>query len=180
MIVHCLYDKLVPISELKLNPENRNVHPREQIKRLAEILRFQGWRYPVKVSNQSEMVTAGHGRIEAALYNGWTEVPVNFQDYDTPEMEYADSIADNAIASWSELNLAAVHMDIKGLSTDFQVDMLGIEGFGEQPKVDDDEKDEKIDLNPQFIVSIHCTSESDMQEVFEEMSARGFQCKLIT
>jgi len=151
MQVRCLYDKLVPISELKLNPNNRNVHSKEQIERLAEILKYQGWRYPVKVSNQTETVSSGHGRVEAALHNKWTHVPVNFQDYDTPEQQYADEIADNAIASWSELDLSGVQMDIKGLASDFDTVYLGIQDFAPvdeeklEPGCDEDDVPEKVD-----------------------------------
>lgn len=129
MKVRCLYDKLVPISELKLNPNNRNIHPKAQIERLAEILKYQGWRYCVKVSNQTGIATAGHGRVEAAIFNGWAEVPVNYQDYDTPDQEYADTIADNAIASWAELNVSGIQMDVKNLQTDFNVKFLGMENL---------------------------------------------------
>src|SRR5271166_3017180 len=115
MIIRCLYDKLVPISDLRLNPDNRNKHPKDQIKRLAEILEYQGWRYPVKVSKASGFVTSGHGRIEAAKLNEWAEVPVNFQEYESAEQEYADTIADNSIASWSELDLDSIKQDIENL-----------------------------------------------------------------
>jgi hypothetical protein len=150
MKVHCLYDVLVPIGELKLNPENRNVHPKSQIVRLAEILKYQGWRYPVKVSKQSGMVTSGHGRVEAAILNFWTAVPVNYQEYDSPEQEYADSIADNAIANWAELNLAGINMDIGALGPDFNVDLLGMEDFKIEaadklpPGCDEDEVPEHV------------------------------------
>lgn len=90
MKVRCAHDKLVPIGELKPHPKNRNKHPDAQIARLAQILDYQGFRYPVKVSLLSGFVTSGHGRIEAAKRNGWTEVPVNFQEYESEEQEYAD------------------------------------------------------------------------------------------
>jgi hypothetical protein len=133
MIIRCLYDKLVPISELNLDPKNRNKHPKDQIKRLAEILKYQGWRYPVKVSNQTGLVRSGHGRIEAAIENGWKEVPVNFQDYDNLEQEYADSVADNAIAIWAELDLAGINMDLADLGPDLNIDLLGIKDFVVEP-----------------------------------------------
>lgn len=133
MRVRCAYDKLVPISELMLDPDNRNKHPDEQISRLAEILAYQGWRYPVKVSKQTGFVRSGHGRISAALLNAWEKVPVNYQDYDTPEQEYADAIADNAIATWAELDLAGVNVDIGELGPDLEVNMLGIESFVVDP-----------------------------------------------
>lgn len=129
MKIECLYDVLVSVSELKLNPKNRNVHPADQIERLAEILKYQGWRYPVKVSRLSGLVTSGHGRVEAARLNGWTEVPVNYQEYKNEEQEYADTIADNAIASWAELDLSGIQLDVSGLSTEFNIEFLGMKDF---------------------------------------------------
>ncbi len=129
MKIHCLYDKIIPIDELKLNPKNRNIHPENQIKRLAQILTYQGFRFPVKVSNLSGMVVSGHGRVEAARLNGWTEVPVNFQDYESPAQEYADSIADNSIASWAELDIPGIQLEAPDLGPDFNLDLLGIKDF---------------------------------------------------
>jgi hypothetical protein len=131
--VRCAHDQLVPIGDLRPYPKNRNKHPEEQIKRLADILKYQGWRYPVKVSKQSGYVTAGHGRIEAAKLNGWIEVPVNFQDYDDEEQEYADVQADNAIASWAELDVSGINTDLADLGPDFEVDMLGLRKFMLEP-----------------------------------------------
>lgn len=129
MIVHCAHDKLLPLAALIPHPKNRNKHPEKQIKRLAEILKYQGWRYPIKVSKLSGHVTSGHGRIEAARMNGWEEVPVNYQDYSDEAQEYADVQADNAIASWAELDLSGINADIGDLGPDFDIDMLGIKNF---------------------------------------------------
>lgn len=133
MIVHCKYDEYVPIKQLKSHPKNRNKHPLPQIERLAEILKYQGWRYPVKVSKRSGYVTSGHGRIEAAKLNGWELIPVNYQDYESDEQEYADVTADNAIASWSELDLSAINVDLPELGPDFDIDLLGIKDFVLEP-----------------------------------------------
>ena len=141
MIVHCPHDRLVPVKELKAHPQNRNKHPQEQIERLAKILEYQGWRYPIKVSKRSGFITSGHGRLEAAKHLGLKEVPVSFQDYADESMEYADLQADNAIASWSELDLSAINADIGDLGPDFDIDLLGIENFVIEPadKVQDDD-----------------------------------------
>lgn len=129
MIIRCPHDQLVQIGELKANPKNRNSHPQDQLERLAKILAYQGWRYPVKVSKRSGFVTSGHGRIEAARLNGWTQVPVSFQDYESDEQEYADLTADNAIASWSELDLADVNADLPDFGPELDIEMLGIKDF---------------------------------------------------
>lgn len=120
---------ITKISTLKLDPNNRNKHPADQIARLAKILRENGWRYPIKVSNQTGLVRSGHARIEAAKLNKWDSVPVQFQNYDTLEQEYADSIADNAIASWAELDISGINADLKSLIPDFDLELLGIRNF---------------------------------------------------
>lgn len=142
MLVHCTYDELADIDSLKPHPQNRNKHPGDQIKRLADVLNYQGWRYPIKVSKRSGFITSGHGRIEAAKYNGWDKVPVNYQYYESYEQEYADVQSDNAIASWAELDLDEIKADLKDLP-DFNIDLLGIKDFsiddGFAPREDDDD-----------------------------------------
>lgn len=132
MKVHC-ESILANIKDLKLNPKNRNKHPQEQIERLAKILKYQGWRWPIKVSRLSGLVVSGHGRIEAAKLNGWREVPIQYQEYETQEQEEADGISDNAIAFWSELDLAAINSDIGDFGPDFDIDLLGIKDFSIEP-----------------------------------------------
>jgi len=133
MIVHCAHDGLVAIKDLKPNPQNRNSHPKEQIERLAKILDYQGWRYPIKVSKRSGFITSGHGRLEAAKLLKLKEVPVSFQDYTDEAQEYADLTADNAIASWSELDLSGINSDMLDLGPDFDIDLLGIKDFVIEP-----------------------------------------------
>lgn len=151
MKTRCLYDKLMSVRDLKPHPKNRNDHPKDQIERLAKILEYQGWRYPIKVSKQSGYITSGHGRLEAAVHNNWKEVPVNFQDYDSDEQEYADVQADNAIASWAELDLSAVNSDLGDIGPDFDLDLLGIKDFVLEPadklnpQCDEDEVPENVE-----------------------------------
>jgi hypothetical protein len=128
MEVKCLYDKLVNLKDLVAHPLNRNSHPKEQIQRLAKILSYQGFRYPIKISKRSGYITSGHGRVLAAKYNKWKQVPVNYQEYESEEQEYADVQADNAIASWAELSLDEIKVDLKGLP-ELDFELLGIEDF---------------------------------------------------
>lgn len=142
MIIHCQYTSLMDLDSLKqkMNPKNRNGHSPEQIDKLAEILRYQGVRYPVKVSRRSGLITSGHGRLLACETNhrkfpseGWDKIPVSEQDYTDDDQEYADTIADNSIASWAELDLSGVNMDIGDLAPDFDISMLGIKDFVVEP-----------------------------------------------
>jgi DNA modification methylase len=151
MQIKCLYDELVSVNELKPHPKNRNKHPEEQIPELAEILKYQGWRYPIKVSKLSGYITSGHGRLLSAKYNKWEKVPVNFQDYDSEEQEYADVQADNAIASWAELDLSGINLDIGDLGPDFDIKLLGIKDFVIEPaeKYDESKEDDVPEVQEQ-------------------------------
>lgn len=142
MQIHCTYDAIETVNKLKVHPKNRNEHSDEQIARLADILKFQGWRYPIKVSNQSGFITSGHGRLLASKLNKWDEVPVSYQNYENEDQEYADLISDNAIASWAELDFDAIKVDFAALSPDFDIDLLGIKDF--EISLEDDEKESEV------------------------------------
>jgi ParB-like chromosome segregation protein Spo0J len=102
--VFCSHDTLVPIEKVLPNPNNPNVHPNTQIELLAKIIKEQGWRSSITVSNRSGFVVRGHGRLLAAKRIGLKKVPVDFQDYESDASEKADLIADNKIAELAEMD----------------------------------------------------------------------------
>lgn len=121
--------EIVKIEELKPNPKNRNKHSEEQVARLAEIIKYQGFRTPVIVSNQTGQIVAGHGRLLAAKKLGLKQIPVTYQDFESPEQEYAAQVSDNAISSWAELDFSGINADIGDLGPDFDINLLAIKGF---------------------------------------------------
>lgn len=133
MKVMCSHSEMVDIDLLVPNPKNPNQHPDSQIKLLAKIMKHQGWRSPIVVSNRSGFITKGHGRLMAAKLNGWEQAPVDRQDYETEADEYADMVADNKIAELSETNLSMVNVDVMEFGPDFDLDLLGIPGFEVEP-----------------------------------------------
>lgn len=142
---------LLPTAELKPNPKNRNKHPDEQIERLAEIIRYQGFRQPIIVSSRSGYIVAGHGRLLAAQRLEIERVPVVFQDFESEEQEYAFQVSDNAVAAWAELDLAGINADLPDLGPDFDIDLLGIKDFTLdvaeklEPQCDEDEVPEAVE-----------------------------------
>ena len=58
--VYCAHDKLVDVTTLVPNPKNPNTHPDNQIQLLGRIIRQQGWRAPITVSNRSGFIVKGH------------------------------------------------------------------------------------------------------------------------
>ncbi|MBP2635538.1 MAG: hypothetical protein H6Q72_1445 [Firmicutes bacterium] len=133
--VYCAYDEMAEIEKLIANPRNPNQHPQKQIELLAKIIKNQGWRAPITVSNRSGFIVRGHGRLLAAQLLGVDRVPVDRQDYASEAEEWADLIADNRIAELSqiddtllagllsEINLADFDVNLTGFS-DKQIDNL--------------------------------------------------------
>lgn len=132
-MIKCEGIEMVEPHRLVPNPKNPNTHKSEQIDRIIKIIDFQGWRSPIVVSKQSGFIVVGHGRVEAALKAGWERVPVSYQDFADEAQEYAHLTADNAIASWSNLDLSKINTDIIDLGPDLDVDLLGIKDFEVEP-----------------------------------------------
>lgn len=109
--VRCAYTDIVKIKKLRDHPGNPNKHNDKQIGLLANIITEQGWRRPIVVSERSGFIVAGHGRLQAARRLALTEVPIDYQQYDSDESEIADLIADNRIAELADLYLP----DVKSL-----------------------------------------------------------------
>ena len=137
--------QIVDINALIPNPKNNNKHPKEQIERLAQLIKYQGFRNPLVVSKRSGFVLCGHGRIEAAKLAGLKQVPVMFQDFESEAQEYAYLTSDNAIASWAELDLSMVTEQLTEFGPEFiNLELLGIQSieslkdvFFEEGTVDD-------------------------------------------
>ena len=128
--VRCEFTRMASVDELKQNPRNPNTHPAGQIALLAKVLRHQGWRAPIIVSNQSGLIVVGHGRLEAAQMLGLDVVPVDDQDFVTPEDEWAHMLADNRIAELAEMDLAGLKDLIGELDTGAMD--LDLTGFDEE------------------------------------------------
>lgn len=127
--IYCAHDAMVATSVLEGNPRNPNRHPDEQIRLLAKIIVTQGWRAPITVSKRSGQIVRGHGRLLAAQAAGLTFCPVDYQDYESDEAEYADLVADNRLAELAELDRPT----LKDLLQDLDTGALDMEltGFTE-------------------------------------------------
>lgn len=175
--VYCHYDELLDPSTLKDHDLNRNTHPQEQIERLVLIFKENGIRRPITVSNLSGSITKGHGRKLAAIRAGIKEYPVEYQDYESPEQEYQDIQADNAIALWSFLDLKAINADLPTIGPlnidalgikDFTLDMADKEGLGDDSVPEIDKSNVKTQPGDVYQIGEHilmCGDSTDKESV---------------
>lgn len=129
--IHCKYDEMVSIEELKkrFNPENNNIHNQDQIEQLAKIMEYQGIRKNVVCRKDTKIIQSGHGRVLSAAHLGLKEFPVEYQEYIDDDQSFADLTADNAIARQSDLDFSMINAKLQDLDPSFDLDWLGIKDF---------------------------------------------------
>lgn len=122
--------------ELTLPERATRNHSRKQIAKLLESIRQFGFRNPIIISANNEVV-CGAARLEAAKQAGLNRVPVICAADLTPAKLRAYRLADNRIAEdavWDERNLRLEFDEIIELQGPYDID-LTITGF-ETPELD--------------------------------------------
>jgi DNA modification methylase len=113
---------------LRPYPRNARTHSKKQLRQIADSIERFGFTNPVLI-DETGMILAGHGRVEAAKLLGMTEVPCLRFDHMTAAEKRAYVLADNKLAlnaGWDEDLLAD---ELKGLLAD-SVDLdIGLTGF---------------------------------------------------
>jgi hypothetical protein len=120
-----------PIEALRPNPKKARTHSKKQIRRIAASIRQLGFLNPLIVDD-ANVVLAGHGRLEAARLEGWSEVPLLRFGHLSEAQKRAYVIADNKIAEqagWDRKILALELGELIDLlpTEDLDVSLTGFE-----------------------------------------------------
>jgi hypothetical protein len=113
----------IPIDALRPNPRNARTHSRKQIRLIAASIRKFGFLNPVLVDD-TNMVLAGHGRLEAARLEGLDGAPVLRFGHLTKAEKRAYLIADNKIAEQAGWDREMLAIELGEL-----IDLLPAEGL---------------------------------------------------
>ena len=120
----------VSVRKLRPNKRNARTHPQKQIRQIENSYRRFGWTNPI-IIDESNAILAGHGRYQAALQLGLSEVPVIVVAGLSDAEKRALALADNKIAAnagWDRQLLAEELGDLAKLLPDCNLD-LEITGF---------------------------------------------------
>jgi len=113
------------INDLIHYKRNAKLHPESQVAKIAKSIQEFGFRNPVLVDSQDEII-AGHGRVMAAKQAELTEVPVIRADDLTPEQVRAYRIADNKLAE-SEWSDEILKIEVGNLhEVGFDLELIGL------------------------------------------------------
>jgi DNA modification methylase len=119
----------LPISSLKLDPQNPRLHDRKQIRQLAKSIETFGFNVPVLVDAQSRVV-AGHGRVLACKDVGIAQIPVIRLEHLSENQARAFMIADNKLtenAVWDSRLLGDQFRILSEAEIDFSLEVTGFE-----------------------------------------------------
>ena len=111
------------VSELKPNPRNPRKHKDAQIRAIANSIKAFGFNAPILIDKYGNII-AGHGRHQAALLMGLTEVPVICLDGLTEAQARAYMIADNRLtdrSTWDDQTLAIHLKELSELALEFSI-----------------------------------------------------------
>lgn len=124
----------IKLKDLKLYANNNKKHPESQIEVLKRSIDEFGFRNPVLIDKDTEIV-AGHGRCIAAKELGLEEVPcIRIEDLskeqikalrimDNKSQEYAEWDFDSLKEEFTDLDVAGYDLDLTGFSFDEIVDI---------------------------------------------------------
>jgi ParB-like chromosome segregation protein Spo0J len=122
--------KLSSVRSLHRNKRNSRTHSKKQIRQIANSIRRFGWTYPI-LTDENNIILAGHGRYDAALQLGLREVPIIVLSGLNDAEKRALALADNQIATkagWNRQLLAEELGELARLLPECNLD-LEITGF---------------------------------------------------
>jgi ParB-like chromosome segregation protein Spo0J len=170
-------ETLIPYSR------NSRTHSETQIAQIAASLKEFGWTVPILIDAEN-MILAGHGRVAAARKLGIKEIPVVIADGWTESQKRAYVLADNKIAmnaGWDEEMLRIELEDIRASGLDFELtgftekELAAV--LGELPEKLTDQVD-VLDEQKQLLL-VEVITERELEQLYEEMTKRGYKCKVM-
>ena len=148
----------VKTSELIPYINNARTHDEAQIKKIQSSIREFGFINPVIIDDKNNII-AGHGRVQAALKEGITEVPCIKESHLSEYQKKAYILADNKLAELSGWDFNLLANEIEELkNSDIDIDMLGfdekelLELIEEKHDAEEDGFDLEENLNAKEIV----------------------------
>ncbi len=184
--------EMVQVESLHPDPANVRRHSPRNIAAIKASLQRFGQQKPIVVDAQG-VIRAGNGAFEAARQLGWRRIQVIRTDLSGPDA-IAYAIADNRSAELAQWDPPALVEQIAALEAPLQV----AAGFA------DDEVKTLLDAVEQrgpdlplaslrvapwrpekllleiYELAVVCRDEADQKQLYEQLTAQGRQCRVLT
>jgi ParB-like chromosome segregation protein Spo0J len=170
-------DNLIPYAM------NARTHSDAQVAQIAGSIKEFGFNNPVLIDADNGLI-AGHGRVMAGRKLGLKQVPAIRLGHLTETQKKAFILADNKIALNSGWDYELLKVEVELLSNeDFNLDLLGFEvnELNTILGIEEELKDEKeiVDDGNRNLLLVEFDNEIELENLFNEMQERGFNCKIM-
>jgi len=121
---------VVPIDQVRPHPSNARTHPKKQVRHIGASIRALGFAAPILI-DESKVLIAGHGRLEAAKSLGMASIPAIIICGLSEAKKRALRLADNRIAlsaGWDREKLALELATLPELLLEDDLD-ISVTGF---------------------------------------------------
>lgn len=168
------------------HPQNPN---RGNVGAISESIDANGFYGVVGFQKSTKRILFGNHRFEAAKLAGATELPALEMDVDD-DSALRIMLVDNRSATFGEndnnmladilshLSTTSAELSGTGFTSEYLDELEAELGTVTQDFVGDAEPEEVPEA--QYILTIHCDNESDLENLFQEMTTRGLTCKMLT
>jgi len=170
---------------------NSNLHPPDQVARLAKNMDKYGFDVPI-MTDQHYSIISGHGRLLAAKKMRMEKVPVIVRYDLTPEEIQLRRLNDNSLGL-SEFDINVLLPEINEMvELGIDQELLGFPpGYLDKLKADlegelrpKNEKHDKKELsdNPEreYILAVKAKDEEELKNIYDEFIQRGFDVKIFS
>jgi ParB-like chromosome segregation protein Spo0J len=176
--------KIVNTADLIPYARNSRTHSDEQVAQIAASIREFGFLNPIIIDGENGII-AGHGRVLAAQKLKIEQLPCIEASHLTEAQRKAYVITDNKLAlnaGWDDELLKVELAELIDLG--FDIKLTGFDGdeltnvmFGEELQ---QMEAEEQSVDAAFEVSVECENESDQERIYNELTAKGYKCRILT
>ena len=175
--------ELIDIESLIPYAMNARTHSDSQVAQIAGSIKEFGFNNPVLIDADNGLI-AGHGRVMAGRKLGLKEVPAIRLGHLSDAQKKAFILADNKIALNSGWDYELLKSEIEALSEqDFRLELLGfdVNELNSILEIEEVIKDEKeiVDDGNRNLLLVEFENEIELENLFNEMQERGFNCKIM-
>ena len=166
------------ISEVKLNPNNPRLIKDDKFTKLVQSIKDFPEMLDIRpiVFNSDMVILGGNMRFKACKEAGLKEVPIIIADNLTEEQQREFLIKDNTSGGEWDFEMLSNEWDVEQLE-DWGLD---VPNFEFEDTIEKEQKDLSDELKETFEVIITCGNESEQEATFEDLTKKGFICRVLT
>lgn len=154
-------------------PYDKNPRKNDKaVDKVANSIRSFGFQSPI-IIDEHNVIICGHTRFKAAKKLGLKKVPCIVATGLADAEIRAYRIADNKVGELAE-------WDNELLASELELCEMNMEDFGIENITTAEDDCDEVDIKSAFEVIVECKNEAEQKSVFDEMTKKGFVCRVLT